>query len=65
VNAPLWPDLSVDESPTPEEVTAHNLACIAESLEMVADRLEQLCAIGERVSQHLFDLKRRVDNGAP
>lgn len=55
---PMYPVLHPDQEPTLEEMATHNLAHAAEALQTIADRLDGLCAIGERISQHLFDLKR-------
>lgn len=47
----VYPRLPTDNEPSLEELNAHNLAMIAESL-------QALTSIAERISGHLFDMKR-------
>lgn len=55
---PIFPKINPDDEPALDEINAHNLAVVAERLGTIADRLDGLCGNTERISSHLFDMKR-------
>lgn len=54
-----WPIIDPDQGPRDGQTIAHNLGVIADRLETVAERLDNLTGVLERVSEHLYDLKNR------
>lgn len=56
---PIYPRLDPDQEPALDEVSAHNLAYIGGELNRLNDVLERGVELLERISGHLFDMKRR------
>lgn len=47
---PIWPTMATDDPPSNEEIVAHNLACIVDSLDTLTGTIEEL---SKNLSAHI------------